>query len=125
MTTKITYPFGIAEIHENYVVFVMNEGITVKPEYNDLLLNLSTKYFANKNFGYITHRINSYSVDPRVYFETSKIKNLVAFAVVSEKDIKAATTEVEKIFLKQPLKHFKTMEEATDWVDSIIEKSPV
>tara|TARA_R100000306_G_scaffold125_3_gene236 strand:- start:15354 stop:15737 length:384 start_codon:yes stop_codon:yes gene_type:complete len=123
MITKITYPFGTAEIHETYVILVMNEGITVKPEYNDILLNISTKYYANKKFGYITHRINSYSVDPRVYFETSKIKNLVAFAVVSEKNIKAATTEVEKIFLKQPLKHFKTIKKAKNWINSVVENS--
>ncbi|WP_339696364.1 hypothetical protein [uncultured Marixanthomonas sp.] len=125
MITKLTYHFGIAEIHENYIIFEMNEGITVKPEYNDILLNVATKYYVNKNFGYITKRVNSYSVDPRVYFETSKIENLVAFAVVSPEDIKASTTEVEKIFLKKPFQHFKTMKEATGWINSIVEKSTV
>lgn len=126
MIKEITYPFGKVEIHENYVIWVMNEGITVKPEYNDYLLNIATKYYVNKKFGYITNRVNSYSVDPRVYFETSKIENLVAFAVVSkEDDIKASTTEVEKIFLKKPFQHFKSLEEATNWVDSIVEKPTV
>jgi len=125
MITKVTYDFGTVEIYENYVIWVMNEGITVKPEYNDILVRIATKYYANKKFGYITHRVNSYSVDPRVYFETSKIENLIAFAVVSPEDIKASTIEVEKIFLKKPFQHFKTVDEATYWVDTVVENTSV
>ncbi len=125
MITKITYDFGTVEVYDNYVILVMNEGITVKPEYNDILIEIAEKYFHNKSFGYITHRINSYSVDPRIYFETSKIENLVAFAVVSAEDIKASTVEVEKIFLKKPFQHFKTINEATNWVDTVIQNTPV
>jgi len=36
----------------------------------------------NEAFVYITHRVNSYSVDPTIYISVSKIENLVGFAVV-------------------------------------------
>ena len=112
MITTITYHFGTVRIYETYLVFVMNEGITVKPEYNDILINLSTKYYKNKKFGYITHRVNSYTVDPRVYYETTKIDNLVAFAVVSENEESTSTISFEKMFLKKPFENFKKLDDA-------------
>ena len=125
MITEITYHFGTVRIYKTYLVFVMNEGITVKPEYNDILLNISTKYYRNQNFGYITHRINSYSVDPRVYFETSKIENLVAFAVVSGSQNSNVLADFEKIFLKKPFEQFHSLDEAIDWVNTIVENTTV
>jgi hypothetical protein len=118
-----THEFGVLEIHDSYVKAIMFEGITVKPIHNKVLIAIAQKYFPNKKFGYITHRLNSYSVDPRVYIDTSKIKNLVAFAVVSKDPMNLSNTEVEKLFLKKPFRAFKKMEEAITWVEEIISKS--
>lgn len=116
MRALLEYDFCNIEVYDDYVLAIMFEGITVAPNYNDVLLSVSENYFKNKLFGYITHRIHSYSVDPRIYFETSKIKNLVAFAVVSSKQIDISNTELEKIFLKKPFKHFIELENAINWV---------
>jgi len=106
----------VAEIFDSYVIMTMNEGITVKPSYNKELIKIAKSFFSGKNFGYITHRKNSYSVDPSIYRETSKIENLVAFAVVSTEKIKITNVQIEKIFLKKPFQHFITLEEAVHWV---------
>ena len=120
LKTSLSYHFGNLEIHNNFVIAVMKEGITVKPEYNKYLEDISIKYFKNRPFGYITNRKNSYSVDPSIYFETSKIKNLVSFSVVSVKKINLTNVELEKIFLKKPFKHFTNMTNAIKWVNDII-----
>ncbi len=78
MRILIEQDFCKIEVYDNYIIVIMFEGITVAPNYNDVLVNISDKYFKTKYFGYITHRIHSYSVDPRIYFETSKINNLVS-----------------------------------------------
>ncbi|QNJ98840.1 hypothetical protein [Constantimarinum furrinae] len=117
--TTLKFSFGEIDIFENYVLTVMKEGITVLPEYNVELLKIANTYFKDRPFGYITNRINSYSVDPRVYLNTSKIKNLVAFAVVSDKELNLTNSEVEKIFLRQPFEVFSSLEEAISWVDSM------
>jgi hypothetical protein len=119
LVTKLDYPFGEIEIFDNYVLTVMKEGITVIPEYNIELVKIADKYFKGRPFGYITHRLNSYSVDPKVYLKTSKIENLVAFAVVSQKELNLTNSEVEKIFLRQPFEVFDTLEEAVSWVNSM------
>lgn len=123
MIATQTQDFGVLEIYDTYVKAIMFEGVTIKPKHNTVLIAIAAKYFPNKNFGYITHRLNSYSVDPRVYVDTSKIKNLVAFAVVSKDPVNLSNTQVEKLFLKKPFRAFQQMEEAIAWVEEIISKS--
>jgi len=116
MKTVIFKSYGTLEVHDHYVVAIMKEGITVKPEYNDDLLNIVQLYFKGKDFGYITHRKNSYSVDPRVYFETTKIKNLVAFAVVSADESQKISVSFEREFLRKPFEFFNDLDTAKAWV---------
>ncbi|WP_243835783.1 hypothetical protein [Gelidibacter sediminis] len=90
------------------------------PKHNTVLVNIVDTYFRDREFVYITHRINSYAVDPSVYFETSKIKNLRAFVVVSN-DYKAkSNAEVEMLFSSKPFKIFDNLEDAVSWVKSSV-----
>ena len=59
-------------------------------------------------------------MDPRIYFETSKIKHLVAFSVVSDKKINLTNVQLEKMFLKKPFKHFVELNDAIQWVSEIV-----
>jgi hypothetical protein len=120
MSQVVIFEFGKIEIHDTYVLAVMNEGVTVKPEYNIELIKIADKYFKGQPFAYITHRLNSYSVNPQIYFETSKIENLAAFAVVSKNKISTSNTEIEKIFLKKPFKHFTDLDNAIAWANEKI-----
>lgn len=120
MKSIITYSFGVAEIYDDYIIMVMNEGVNVTREHNKELVKLAENTYAGKKFGYITHRKHSYSVDPRTYTDTSKIKNLVAFAVVSNEKIIMSNVELEKLFLKKPIRHFEKLEDAILWVETKI-----
>lgn len=122
MIATSTHEFGVLEIYDFYVKAIMFEGVTVEPKHNEVLLSIAKKYYSGKNFGYITHRINSYSVDPTIYVETSKIENLAAFAVVSEDPLNLSNIKIEKLFMKKPFQSFKKMGEAIDWVKSITTK---
>ena len=117
---SINFYFGEVFLSEHYLVAVMKEGMTVTPEVHGELVALAESTFDGRPFGYITHRINSYSVDPKVYLETSKIENLVAFAVVTNQPISESNTEIEKLFLDKPFEVFKSLDQAVDWVNSII-----
>ncbi len=124
MKKAIFYEFGEVNVFNNFVVAIMKEGITVIPEYNDVLIDISEKYFKGKSFGYITYRKNSYAVDPMIYLKTSEIKNLVAFAIVSvEGSLKETNVILEKRFLKKPFKHFHNIDEAKNWVNEIISQT--
>lgn len=122
MVTTLNFEFGEIRVFKSFVVVVMREGITVKPEHNDVLEDISKKYFKNKFFGYITYRINSYAVNPLVYLKTSEIENLAAFAVVGRDGLKLSNLDVEKLFLKKPLKQFNNLDDAKVWVEELIKK---
>lgn len=120
MVETLNFEFGEIRVFEHFVIVVMKEGITVKPEYNNDLLDISRKYFTDRPFGYITYRKNSYSVDPMVYLQTSNIENLIAFAVVTKDLVKISNLELEKRFLKKPFKHFENLDDAKNWVNDLI-----
>jgi|SRR5690606_18255252 len=120
MIDTLQFEFGEIRVFKNFVVAIMKEGTTVKPEHNDELLKISQKYYQNRPFGYITYRINSYAVNPLVYLKTSTISNLAAFAVVSTDSLRIRNLEVEKRFLTKPLRHFTNMEDAENWVNELI-----
>lgn len=117
------YDFGIAEIHDNYMIMIMNEGVTVNSEINKKLTDLAVHMFQGRPFGYITNRENSYSIDPNVYMETSKIENLVGFAIVSKEKIHVTTVQLEKMFLNKPMKVFEELKDAIAWIKNIISKN--
>ncbi|MGY0392347.1 hypothetical protein ACW5R3_07325 [Bizionia sp. KMM 8389] len=116
------YNFGSLAFYENYVIAVMNEGVTVTIALNQKLYELARNFFGNKPFVYITYRKNSYSVDPRVYFETPKLKTLVGFAVVLTDLSKIDNTDFERNFSSLPFKRFNSIKEAKTWANKICPK---
>ena len=112
MVTSYDFYFCHIEIYDDYVKTIMKEGVTVSPEHNNVLLHIVEKHFKNKAFGYITQRINSYAVNPTIYLETAKIKNLIGFIVVSSDPKQKMQPKVEKIFFGKEFKQFDTLEEA-------------
>ncbi len=118
-----TLDFCQVSIYSDYIYVVMNEGITVIPAHNDILIDLANTYFPERDFVYMTHRIHSYSVDPTVYIETSKIKNLRAFIVIAQNfDKESEITKIEKLFFEKPFVLFGTKEEAIAYKDELLSR---
>ncbi|MBT8257247.1 MAG: hypothetical protein KJO49_02165 [Bacteroidia bacterium] len=120
MTEIINYVFGDVQIHNDYMIVIMRSGVHVTPEYNNVLLELVDQYYKVKPFVYLTYRKNRYTVDPAIYFETSKIKNLAGFGVIAEAPLSGANAAVEKLFLNKPFEIFNEPEAAKTWAKSII-----
>ncbi|MCK0109845.1 hypothetical protein MWU58_11115 [Flavobacteriaceae bacterium S0825] len=120
MLKSLKYPFCTIDIYSNYVISRINEGFHLTPDKNRVLEEIVNDYFKDKPFVYITHRINSYSVDPSIYLQTSKVKNLAGMAVVAEAPLSKGNAEVEKLFLKKPFEIFTDLNDAIEWVKSLI-----
>ena len=120
MLKSLKYPFCTIDIYSNYVISRINEGFHLTPDKNRVLEDIANDYFKDKPFVYITHRINSYSVDPSIYLQTSKVKNLAGMAVVAEAPLSKGNAEVEKLFLKKPFEIFTDLNDAIEWVKSLI-----
>jgi hypothetical protein len=119
---QLEFSFGKVTVHDDYIYVIMDEGVTVQPSFNDVLIAIAESYFPEKDFIYITHRIYSYAIDPTIYLKTSQIKNLKGFIVVSpNKDFKEAHN-IEKLFFCKPFKVYHTMEEALIQKDIMLYK---
>jgi len=104
---------------ENYVICSINEGETITAEKSNLQTEVILDHYRDNPFIYITHRIHSYSVDPSIYSETSKIETLVGFVVVSSSKSSVKNALFEKMFLNKPFEIFEDIEDAVLWADTI------
>lgn len=120
MAKVLKFDFCLMTLYENYLIAQVNEGFHLLPKHNEVLLDVAESYYKDRSFVYITERINSYSVDPQIYFRTSKIKNLVGIAVVSKKYIAKSNADVEKMFFSKPFETFKDIEGAKTWANSLV-----
>ncbi|MEM6515863.1 MAG: hypothetical protein AAF688_06735 [Bacteroidota bacterium] len=123
MTEILKLAFCKVEVFQNYMVVIVDEGETIDMPKTQQLINLSKSLFPVKPFVYVTHRVNSYAVDPKVYEPTSKIKNLAGFCVVSLNFMAKTAAEIESLFIKKPFAIFDTMEEAENWIVKVISEN--
>ncbi|GAA4322955.1 hypothetical protein GCM10023115_51340 [Pontixanthobacter gangjinensis] len=120
---RIDLEFGEVIIHDQILIAKLDEGVLFDTESNQKLLDLGAEIFKGEDYGYISHRIHSYAVDPMVYRKSAEVKNLKAIAVVSENEItRRNANEVEKKFYKDNncFEVFKTLEEAVEWIKTRI-----
>lgn len=114
---------GSVQVFDNYMVAIFNEGCTVTLERAYQLIGISEIHFRNKPFGFISYRKNSYAIDPTIYNYVREIENLMAFAIVSIKEMDMHNFNIEKMFYKKPMKFFIDYNNAITWVKRRVAKA--
>lgn len=120
MKNELDLGFCTISFYEHYMVAVMNEGVNVGKDENEVLIQYAKDYYKNKQFVYITNRINSYSVNPNIYPRTAQVKSLVGFAVVSKDYKTKANTKIEKMFFNKPYEVFMNLDDAIKWAEKLV-----
>lgn len=120
MLKSLTYPFCTIDVYDNFVISTINKGFHLTPDKNKILEDIANEYFSDKLFAYISHRKYSYSVDPSIYIQTSKIKNMVGMAVVAKAPLAKGNAEIEKLFLDKPFEIFTDLDDAIAWAKSLV-----
>ena len=115
----IQLDFGSVAIYKNHMIAIMDEGITIKPEFNDILKDIVEEYYPDKPFAYISRRLNSYAVDPTIYKRCSEIENLVGIAVVSNQPYSKSSVNVEKLFYDKLFVYYNDLDSAIKWADGV------
>ena len=113
------FDFCILKFYDNYVISIINEGVIVSKEISDKISKAAINYYQGKPFVYITHRMHSYSVDPNIYKDVSKIKNLAGFVVVSDSKTSIKSALLENIFLNKPFQIFSNLEDGILWANNV------
>jgi hypothetical protein len=111
------FDFCILKFYDKYVISIINEGVIVTKEISDKISEAAINYYQGKPFVYITHRIHSYTVDPNIFLDVSKIKNLAGFVVVSDSKSSIKNAILEKIFLNKPYQIFSSLEDGILWAN--------
>lgn len=107
--------------YEHYVVSTIEEGTILTSNLSLKITEIILAFYKDKPFIYITYRKNSYSVDPLIYQDVSKITTLLGFCVVSQNHFNISNTDVERIFLTKPFKVFTSLIDAKNWASIIRE----
>ena len=123
ITKEIELTFGTVTILNNLLIAKLNEGVLFDVESNRKLLEIGKEVFQGRDYGYISHRIHSYAVDPMVYLESANVSNLKAIAVVSASEMtRKNAKQLEQKFYKNAnsFEIFEDLEEAKSWIESKI-----
>ena len=117
-THKHVLPIGNFYFCEKFYLAEINEGIHL--DYNELagLMGDLMKYYGkNKKLGFISNRINSYSLDPRLYNEIDKEFDIITTcALVVYSDISFMNANIEKRFSNKKIKRCVMLNEAVEWI---------
>ncbi len=111
--------FGLVTILDNIVSIDINEGITFKSTDLEELFGIYDTFFPNEKFGYLSNRVNDYSIDLSPELYKAVHPNLVAIAVVCYSEVSYENANFEKTFYKNsPFKVFTDFDDAVKWLKS-------
>ncbi len=119
-----TYDLEMGKVifYENYLVIEVAEGICFGYEKAKELSILTNLHFENRPFGYISNRINSYSIEPTDYMRIKDVfPNLKAFAAVVYNRVQQTSVNIENMFLQNGITTFQDLETAQTWIKAELE----
>src|SRR5680860_711633 len=111
----IELEFTILEFHKNFVVSRVRENVVLSKKQVFDLIDACSGNYEHKKFVYISKRIHNYNVDPTVYLNLDKVKNLAGIAIVSDKTSALNMAHFEKSFSKIPFEIFMELDDAINW----------
>lgn len=122
MIDKIELDCGVLRVQDRILINEMDEGALLDVETNRKILEIGSEIFENEIFGYISHRINSYAVNPMVYRDSAEHPLLKAIAVVSESEMRRENARIEQQFYtnKNSFQIFSSLEEAMTWMNEVL-----
>ena len=68
---------------EKYVISQLKPGIVLNQVKHKVLIQAISKFYRQKPYVYIGHRVYKYNVDPMVYIDAQKLPNLVGICLVT------------------------------------------
>ncbi len=115
---KIVLKMGVLYISEDYCVSEINEGIQIGiEESQEVIMNLVNFYGENLIIGFVSNRINSYSINLREWLKLTNNDNFVInTAIVVYDDLNYNAATIEKELTKNSLRRFHTLNEAIQWI---------
>jgi len=121
--TKLEMPFGSYYLCKNFCISELHEGVHFDWKKTELVIEkLIDFYGKNTKIGFISNRINNYSIDPFNWKKAEeKYDLIVASAIVMYTSSTYMNASIEKQFAKRNIKPCMSLKEAIDWMESLID----
>lgn len=114
---------GTFRFYENLVIGEINRGAQITLDKVLPLFALAWEQYRNKPAVYISDRKNSYSLDPTMHFETSKLVPFVkGYAWVVYNPMTERVARLEQRFLNFPNAIFHSMDPALVWAWKLLQQ---
>jgi len=111
--------------YPNFIIGEFKEGTYVTFESALVPIQYAIELYGDqKPIVYISHRINSYAMDPVSYKDVIDLfPNFRAFGIVAKNKRRRMIARLEKLFVKRPISVFEDMNSAMLWAEEVIKKS--
>lgn len=110
--------------NEKYMITIFNEGVDLNFDNFSEVTNIIKSQFGDRPFGFISNRINSYSINLSDAKRFNKVfPNAKAYAVVTYNPLTEKVFEIEEHFFTFNRKSFRDLDAAIDWVECTLSKT--
>ncbi|SFD49138.1 hypothetical protein SAMN04489722_110144 [Algibacter lectus] len=119
MTHKeIELPFGTYYFCNNIVISELNEGVHFDWDKCSMMINKILEFYGEDcKIGFISNRINNYSVDPNNWVRAhSEYNFMIASAIIIYQNSSYKVATLEKYFSQKKLKRCLSLEEGITWL---------
>ena len=123
--TTLNLDFGTFKLYRNLVIGEVHEGIVINADHALELISYSISHYRSMaSIVYLSHRRNSYSVDPTMYLETGRaFPSLAGYGIVYHNELNRKVAMLEQKFLPYPSELFTSLGPAIEWAGSCVTKS--
>jgi hypothetical protein len=123
---KKEFNFGTLKIYSTYMISEFNKDIKVTAKIAYKIIDEGNKHFNGKQWGYISNRFHTYTVNPAIYTELLKLRDtIVAYAVVSYRKETELVVLAEQAFIGSDydFQVFDNLNHAIAWTDSVVKQT--
>ncbi|WP_298496039.1 hypothetical protein [uncultured Algibacter sp.] len=117
-STKIEKPYGNFYLLDSFFISEIHEGVHFSWQMiKETMDEIVSYYEKDVKLGYISNRINSYSMNPESWNKVDETYGvIVAGAVVTYNKMTYMNATLEKRFYKKSIKRCTTLNEAINWI---------
>ncbi|MGG5487032.1 hypothetical protein [Gaetbulibacter sp. PBL-D1] len=121
--SKVEFSFGKFYLFDKFIISEINEGVHFDwDKIQQVIAALIDYYGSNLKIGYISNRVNPYSIEPQLWIRFQRDYGfIVASAMVSYTELNYINTSIEKRFSEMSIKRCGSLDEAINWIKNLKE----
>jgi len=118
---QLETPYGHFYFCDKFIIAEINEGCHIDWKHLEAFIHEVFNFYGkNPKIGYISNRINNYSIDPQNWVKAqNQYSFLLTSAIVTYKKSSYNVAALEKHFSKLKINRCNSLEEAIHWMENL------